>query len=313
MNASGRVVYVNGEFVPEKDARISIYDSALMFGDMVFEMIRTFEKTPFKLREHLDRLYGSIKGARIPLTMDIVEMERAVHETLEVNLPTFAPDDECRIMIDVSRGVLPGYAKAEGAVKGPYVVIGAVPLRWSVAGLGAAFDSGVNSVVTAQRAIPAQLMDPKVKSRSRLYYALAKLEAADRKGERNRALLLDPDGFIAEGVGDNFLIVKGATIVSPEGRNILRGISRAYVLYELGPQLGIARVEKNIDPYDVREADEAFVTSTPFCILPVTSLDGRPIGNGKTGPITQSLLAAWSKNVGVDIPGQIKGWDNAGS
>jgi len=160
-------------------------------------------------------------------------------------------------------------------------------------------------VIPSQRAIPSYLLDPKIKNRSRIYYQMANIEVAQYKGDNNWALLLDPDGFIAEGTGDNFFIVKNGVIITPEGRNILRGISRAYV-FELAEQLKLKCIEKNIEPYDVYTADEAFMTGTPFCILPVTSLNSVVIANGKMGRITKSLLDKWSKNVCVDIIRQIK-------
>ncbi len=308
-----RVVYFNGEFVPERDARISIYDSALMFGDMVFEMTRSFNKVQFKLRDHLERLYTSIKIVHIPVAMTIDEMEKAVLETIEVNEPAFAADDEHRIMIDVSRGLLSLYDGAVDIPRGPNVVIADFPLRWTVAGMGRLFDHGINMVIPSQRAIPADLLDPKVKNRSRLFYLMANIEVSKYEGDDNWALLLDPDGFVTEGTGDNFFIVKDGGVITPEGRNVLRGISRAYVLHELAPQLGLAAVEKNIEPYDVVSADEAFITGTPFCILPVTSLGHVPIGDGRPGEITRSLLDRWSRNVGVDIIGQIQAWDKGRS
>jgi len=118
-------------------------------------------------------------------------------------------------------------------------------------------------------------------------------------------LLLDSDGFITEGTGDNFFIVKNNELLTPEGRNILRGISRSYVI-EIATQLGIKCTECNLEPYDVYTADEAFMTGTPFCILPTVSLNGLTIGSGKIGEITRKLLQQWSANVGVDIPEQIK-------
>ena len=101
MDNSGRVVYFNGDFVPESEARLSIYDSALMFGDMVFEMTRSFNKVQFKLRQHLERLYTSMRQVCISIPMTIDEMERAVQETIEANKSAFADDDEHRVMIDV--------------------------------------------------------------------------------------------------------------------------------------------------------------------------------------------------------------------
>lgn len=305
---NGRVVFFNGEFVPEAEAKISIYDSALMFGDMVFEMTRSFNKVQFKLREHLERLYASIKYVRIPLQMPLEEMEQHVYETMEANAPMFQPDDEHRIMIDVSRGLLSIYQGVVGVRPGVNVIIADFPLRWTVAGMGELFDSGINAVVPSQRVIPASLLEPKVKNRSRLHYLMANIEVSHYPGDNNWALLLDPDGFIAEGTGDNFFIVQQRRIITPEPRNILRGISRAYI-FELAQELGLPCVERNIEPYDVMLADEAFMTGTPFCLLPVTSFNHVSIGDGAMGPITRLLLDTWSNKVGVDIQGQIKQWD----
>lgn len=305
----GRVVWWNGTFVPEREARVSVYDSALMFGDMVFEMTRSFNKKQWKLREHLERLYASINYVQIPLKMTIDEMEKHVYETIEANEHTLKSNDEHRIMIDVSRGLLGIYADRVDWPTGPNVIIGDFPLRWTVSNMGHLFDTGINAVIPSQRTIPASLLEPKVKNRSRLHYLMANIETSQVKGEDNWALLLDPDGFITEGTGDNFFIVKGKTIISPEGRNILRGISRAYVMETLAPALGYSVVERNIEPYDVYTADEAFMTATPFCILPVATLNGRQIGKNIMGPVTKQLLDTWSKNVGLDIAGQIKKWD----
>lgn len=308
---SGRVIWMNGALVPEAEAKISVYDSALMFGDMVFEMTRSFGKKQFKLREHLERLYSGVKILHIPLQMTIDEMEWRCYETIEANDALFGADDEHRLMIDVSRGTLGIYQGVEGLSKGPNVIIADFPLRWTVASMGHLFDTGINAVITSQRAIPGTLLDPKIKNRSRIHYLMANIEASNISGDDNWALLLDPDGFIAEGTGDNFFIIKNGVIITPEGRNILRGISRAYVMEELAVQLGMPVVEKNIEPYDVYTADEAFMTGTPFCMLPVTHLNGLPIRDGKVGPAFKSILARWSENVGVDIEGQIKAWNAA--
>jgi branched-chain amino acid aminotransferase len=304
------MVFMNGHFVPESEAKISIYDSALMFGDMVFEMTRSFNKKQFKLREHLERLYAGIKILQIPLKMSIEEMEEKVYETISVNDPLFTENDEHRIMIDITRGALSIYHGVKGIQKEPNVIISDFPLRWTVSSMGPLFDSGINAVITSQRAIPAALLDPKIKNRSRIHYLNANIEVSNYQGDNNWALLLDPDGYIAEGTGDNFFIVKDNVIITPEGRNVLRGISREYI-FELADQLGIKCIEKNIDTYDVYTADEAFMTGTPFCILPVTSLNFSIIGDGKLGLITKLLLDTWSTNVEVDIVRQIKQYSNS--
>jgi branched-chain amino acid aminotransferase len=176
--------------------------------------------------------------------------------------------------------------------------------------MGTLFDHGINAVITSQRAIPAHLLDPKIKNRSRVFYLMANIEASQFKGDNNWALLLDTDGFISEGTGDNFFIIKNNKVITPEGRNILRGISRDYVMNELCSQLGLEVVEKNIEVFDVYGADEAFMTGTPFCMLPVTSLNGIKISDGKVGNIFRAILSQWSKNMGINIPSQIKKWNN---
>ena len=302
---SKRIVYMNGKFIPEIEAKISIFDSSLMFGDMVYEMTRSFNKKQFKLRDHLERLYAGIKILHIPVKMTIDEMERACYDTIEKNEPFFKKTDEHRLMIDVSRGPLGiyHYTVFDWKVQ-PTVIISDVELKWTVAHLDL-FDCGINAVVPNQRSIPAHLLEPKMKNRSRINLVMADNEVANWKGDNNWALLVDPDGFISEGTGDNFFMVKDGIVYTSEPRNILRGISRKYI-FEICNQLGIKCIEKNIEMYDVYTADEAFMTATPFCILPVTRFMGLEIGDAKMGKITKKLLDTWGKNVGVDIPKQIK-------
>lgn len=309
MTSKTRVVNFNGELIPETEAKISIYDSALMFGDMVFEMTRSFNKQQFKLEDHISRLYAGLKILRIPLELTQTQMIDECLRTVEANEHLFADDDEHRLMIDVSRGLLGIYQNIDGLRKGPNVIIADFPLRWTVATMGALFETGINMVVTSQRAIPASLMDPKIKNRSRLFYLMANIEASQVAGDNNWALLLGTDGFITEGTGDNFFIVKDGVVITPEGRDVLRGVSREYVMVELCAALGIPCIEKNIDQYDVYIADEAFITGTPFCMLPVTSLNGLAIGDGKVGSVFSQLINLWGKNTGVNIIDQIQRWD----
>lgn len=310
---SGRIVYWNGLFVPESEARLSIYDSACLFGDMVFEMTRSFNKTQFKLVEHLKRLKTSARWLHIPLDVPMAKLEDICYETMRRNDPVFAKDDEHRLMINVTRGVLGIYQGVVGVRPGTNIIIADFPLRWTVRGMGKLFDDGINAVIPSQRSIPASLLEPKAKTRSRVHLMMANIQASRMKGDNNWPLLLDPDGFISEGTGDNFFIVKDGKLFTPEPRNILRGISRQYV-FELARELEMPCVEKNIEPFDVLEADEAFMTGTPFCLLPVVSLDGVKIGRGMPGPTSFGLLHLWGEKVGVDIKQQIQEWDrkNAG-
>lgn len=304
-----RKVYMNGKFVNEDEAKVSIYDSSLMFGDMVFEMTRSFNKKHFKLEEHIDRLYSGLKILRIDIGIKKEELADICLETAKINEKSFQKDDEHRLMIDISRGVLGIYEGVKGIHKGPNIIVADFPLRWTVQGMGKLYKNGINAVVTSQRAIPANLMDPKIKTRSRLFYLMANMEASQVKGDHNWALLLDPEGFVAEGSGDNFFIVKNKKIVSPEGRNMLRGISRSYIMNYLCPKISLKSEEKNIELFDVYEADEAFIAATPFCMLPVTSVNGIKIGDGKVGKIFNQLITKWGKEVKVDIAKQIEKWD----
>lgn len=295
-----RKICLNGEILPESEAKVSVYDSALMFGDTVFEMTRSFKHKHFRLRDHLERLFRSIMYLRIPFDYTIDDVEQFCHAVTEAN--PFSENDEHRLMINISRGVLPIYREA--APLGTNLIITDFPLRWTTAGMGELFNTGINCAIPSQRTIPAPLLEPKVKNRSRIHYLMANIEVSRLKGENNWALLLDPDGYITEGTGCNFFIVKDSLIMTPEPRNILRGVSREFIL-EVWP----LAFEKNIEPYDVFNADEAFVTGTPFCMLPVVSLDGIRIGNGKPGPIYTKLLEHWGLSVGVNIKEQIQEWD----
>lgn len=300
-----RQVYFNGVYIDEDKASFSIFDSAVMFGDCTFTMMRSFHKKVFKLREHLERLYNGIKILRIPITMTIEEMEEACYKTIKVNEHLFSATDEHRLMINVSRGILGIYAPVFDNKIEPTIIIADFPLKWTVVGMGDLYNTGINAVIPSQRAIPSDLLDPKIKNRSRLHYQMANIEVSDTKGNNNWALLLDPDGFIAEGTGDNFFIVKDNVVITPEGRNILRGISREYI-FDICKSTKILCIEKNITPYDVYTADEAFMTGTPFSILPVTSLNGLKIGNGKMENVTQFLIDKWGDRVGLDLIAQIK-------
>lgn len=208
----------------------------------------------------------------------------------------------------MSRGPLSTYSEIFGGKIEPTVIIADFPLKWTVIGMGKFFDIGINAVIPSQRAIPANLMDPKVKNRSRLFYMMANIEVSKYSGDNNWALLMDPDGFIAEATGANFFMVKNNVIYTPEPRNVLRGISRAYI-FELAKELGLECKEQNLELYDVINADEAFLTGTPFAMLPITSINKIQIANGKRGQIYDKLLSQWSEHVGVDIETQIKSFN----
>ncbi|MCZ6679220.1 MAG: aminotransferase class IV [Candidatus Poribacteria bacterium] len=299
-----RKVYLNGEFVAEADAKVSIFDSALMFGDMVFEITRTFNGKPFRLREHLERLYAGLKILEIDCGLTIDEMEKETHHTIEVNRPCFPDGLDFQIMHDVSRGPLGFYQSIFPEGARPTITINCWPLTWHVGAFADTYETGVHAVIPPQRSVPARLIDPKIKNRSRIYYQVAN-QQAQKVDSKAWALLTDEDGFITEGTGANFFIVKNGELFTPEPRNILRGVTRDATI-KFAAEVGIRCHECNLEPYDVATADEALFTSTPFVMMPATRFNTQPIGTGAVGPVTRGLLNTWREVVGVDIVAQAK-------
>ena len=298
----GRVVFFNGRFVPEREARVSIFDSALMFGDMAFEMTRTYGHKPFRLRAHLERLYCSLGLLEIDCGLSIDEMQQLTLETLEKNIPTEADDVDWQIMHDVSRGPLLPYKSAFPDGVRPTVSINCWPLISHMGTFAPNYDQGVQIMIPAQQALPAHLIDPKAKTRSRLHYQMAMLQAA-RSGEKRWPVLLDPDGYLAEGAGCNIFLVRDGVVSTPEPRNILLGVSRGAVI-ELAQKLGIEVCETNLGRYEVLQADELFCTATTYGLVHAVSFEGQTIGEGKPGPLFKKLTEAWKELVQIDFVAQ---------
>ena len=301
---SSRSVYLNGEYVPEAGARVSIFDSALMFGDMAFEMTRTFRGRPFKLHAHLERLYASLALLEIDCGLCLAEMERLTHQTLDRNRETEPPEVDWQIMHNVSRGPLSLYGTVFPQGPRPTVTISCWPLITHMAGFAHHYDAGLALHIPSQRAVPAHLLDPKAKTRSRLHYMMANLQAK-RIAPDAWAVLLDTDGYLAEGTGSNVFLVRDGELLTPEPRNILLGVSRATVL-ELAQELAIPYRETDLGRYDAMTADEIFITATSFCLCHACSFEGRRVGDGATGPVVRRLRDAWVERVGVDFVAQAK-------
>ena len=292
-----RTAYFNGHFIPESELRLAPFDVGVRIGEFVFETVRTYDLRPHRLRDHLDRLYASMKALDIDCGMPIEDMEDVTHEFIERNRATIEPYDDLMWNNDCSRGI------AKPFDPGPYdsyertVFMMVIPLGPSLVGFLDGLENGVPAVIPPTKNIPARYLDPKMKNRNRIHYGQGMREA-HKVDPRAEALFVDDDGYITEGGGANFLIVKDGAIISPEGRNILRGVTREDVR-DLAPQLGMEFVETNLEPYDVMTADEAFFASTPFFVMPVTSIDGREIGTGAPGPVVDRLIDAFAQQVGV--------------
>jgi branched-chain amino acid aminotransferase len=291
------MVYLNGALVPRDEAKISVFDSAVMLGDTVTESTRTFAHKPFKLEQHIARLYKSLKITRINPGMTPDEMLELSLRVLETNLHLLGPEDDCWLVQNISRGM--SVAGADPTIQRSPATIIIFTSPMILTDWARFYVEGCHAVTPMSRAMPPQALDARIKNRSRMAYTLAEIEVK-LVDPHAQGILLDMDGNIAENKGANFFLVGDGVLKTPTTRNTLAGISRATVL-ELAAQLGIPVQETDIQPYDVYTADEAFFTSTPYCIMPATRFNGLPVGDGKVGPITRRLLSAWSELVGMDI------------
>lgn len=291
-----RTVYLDGQFVPESEAKLSIYDLSVMQAAAAFEMTRSFHGVQFKLREHLERLCNSCKLLSIPIdSISFSDIWDQCQEVMRLN--DHGPGEEHRLLIVVSPGCAPMYRELEGIIPHPFIYIADFPLRYTVAGFGKYFIEGVHCVTSSIQQVPDVCIPSQAKHRSRLHFHLAQQQVGEKW-----PLLKDGEGYYREAPGANICFVKDGR-VSTLTHNALPGISLATVK-ELTEELPIW-----LDARPLLDADELWLTGTPFCMLPVVSLDGKPIGDGTIGPLYKQTLAKWSKMVGVDIAQQISEWD----
>ena len=275
------IVYLDGEYVPEEEAKISVFDHGLLYGDGVFEGIRAYNGKVFRLEEHIDRIYDSAKtiDLAIPLTKD--EFAGVILETLRKNNLRNA-----YIRPIVTRGVGTMGLDPRTCPK-PTVIC--ITIEWG-AMYGDLYEKGLTSVTVSVRRNPAEALPPNVKSLNYLNNILAKIEANYKGGDE--AIFFDTNGYVSEGSGDNIFVVKNGVIVTPQTLNNLRGITRMVVL-EIAESLGITVKELNIGFFDLYTADEVMVSGTAAEVAPITLIDGRVIGTGKPGPITCQIMAAF--------------------
>lgn len=302
-DSTSHLVYLSGEFVPTDEAKISIFDAAVMLGDMVTESTRTFAHRPFKLDQHIDRLYKSLKVTRIDPGMTPTEMYDLSLRVLATNLPKVAPEMDVWLVHNISRGRSVAGADPTRQRSPATVIIHTAPLiltDWA-----RFFSEGCHAVTPFSRAVPPEALDARIKNRSRMAYTLAEIEVK-LVDPQAQGILLDIHGNVAENKGGNFFIYSEGVLKTPRARSALAGISRATVL-ELATQLNIPLEVTDFQPYDIYTADEAFFTSTPYCIMPATKFNGLPVGDGQVGPVTKRILQAWSQLVGIDIVAQAQG------
>ena len=293
-----RIVYLNGAFVPESQAKVSVLDSGFNAGDGVYDVTRTFRHKPFKLREHTERLFRSLRYTRIDCGMSLEEMEKTTLEVLERNKSLLGENEDCALWQVVSRGVRSstGNRVSGGATVTVYSVIVNFPEFASF------YVEGAPLVIPSTRRIPPQCLESKAKITNKMNHNMASFEAK-QADPRAIPLMLDIDGNLSETSAHNFFLVIDGKLCTPTDRNVLGGITKA-VIFDLAKQLGVEIMEGNYTPYDLYNAEEAFLASTSPTFVPVRTVNGAKIGKGAPGPVTVRLIAAWNKMVGMDIVDQ---------
>jgi branched-chain amino acid aminotransferase len=281
-----RFVNLNGQMVSPAEAKIDLYDHGFLYGDGVFEGIRVYNGRIFKLQEHVDRLYHSARALMIGIPIRNEEMTERIKSVVRENAET-----NCYIRVTVSRGVGLGLDPKHIRLE-PTIAISTADLALYPREM---YENGLHVVTVSTRIPPAQCLDPRIKSLGRyINNILAKMEA-NRVGA-GEGLMLNIEGYVAEATGDNLFIVKNGVLhTPPPSAGILAGITRATVMM-LAEQIGIPVRETMMTLYDVYTADEAFLTGTAAEVIPMVTLDERPIGTGKPGEITNRIIAAFREH-----------------
>ncbi len=277
-------IYINGALYDKEDAKISVYDHGLLYGDGVFEGIRSYGGKVFRLDEHLDRLWNSAKAIILEIPMTKAEMAKAIYNTLEVNK---IKDGYIRVV--VTRGV-GSLGLDPNRCSNPQIIIITDRIALYPAEL---YERGLEIItVSTVRNHPAAL-SPRIKSLNYLNNILAKIEGV--QAGCIEALMLNCKGEVAECTGDNiFLVRQGRLLTPPLEACILEGITRDVVI-DLARQTGIAVLETPLTKHDVYIADECFLTGTAAELVPVVKVDSRMIGSGAPGPVTRDLMTRFHK------------------
>src|SRR5215470_11168423 len=273
-------IYIDGKFYTEADAKISVFDHGLLYGDGVFEGIRFYNGRVFRLEEHLQRLWDSARSICLEVPMTMRDMTEAVLETIRQN---HLRDGYIRLLVTRGIGNL-GLNPTQ--CKSPSVIIIAATIALYHADF---YQKGLTIVTCATRRSSPAALNPAVKSLNYLNNVMARIEA--NLAGADEALMLNDAGNVAECTADNVFIIKhGQIFTPPVAAGALRGITRS-VVFEIGAELGVKVREIEITRHDVFVADECFLTGTAAEIVPVVKADGRPIGSGKPGPITTRIIA----------------------
>jgi branched-chain amino acid aminotransferase len=272
-------IYVDGKYYDQKNAKISVFDHGLLYGDGIFEGIRAYNGRVFKLAEHIDRLFYSAKAILLKIPLSHEEIVRAVVETCRRNR---IRDGYIRLVVTRGAGTL---GLNPNRCKNPCVIIIADKIQLYPAEL---YERGMEIITVPTTRNLHSALNPAIKSLNYLNNILAKIEANNAGCEE--AIMLNAEGFVSECTGDNIFIVKaGQMLTPPLSAGALYGITRGVVM-ELAREEGLTVAEPNLTRYDVFNADECFLTGTGAELIPIVKIDGRVIGAGKPGPVTRRLV-----------------------
>lgn len=275
----GLKIYINGQIVPQEDAKISVFDHGLLYGDGVFEGIRAYNGKIFTLDEHLDRIYDSATAISLKIPITKAEMAEAIKQTMKANNLT---DSYIRLVVTRGIGKL-GLDPNKCATPQIIIITDTIELYSK-----ALYERGLDIVTVTTIRNHFSALDPKIKSLNYLNNILAKIESI--QAGAGEALMLNKDGYVAECAGDNIFIFKNNCLrTPPSSAGILVGITRNVVM-KLATEMGVQVREELMTRYDLYIAEECFLTGTAAEIIPVVKIDGRTIGTGKPGKITLDLL-----------------------
>lgn len=275
-------IYLNNSFVPKEEAKVSVFDHGLMYGDGIFETLRSYNGTVFRVDSHIDRLFGSAEMIRLAIHKGKDELKEIIYQSLKINRLK-----EAYIRISITRG--------EGEIgldpdlcKEPTIIVISKPLTPFQEEI---YRSGVMIVISAVRRMPPDALDPAIKSLNFLNNIMARISAKDKNAFD--ALMLNAQGYVTETTTANiFIVKKGLIITPPLSSGILKGITRSAIILISGA-IGIDLLEQDILPSDLYKADETFLTNTSLEIMPVAGIDGNLIGDGRPGKITRRLLGEY--------------------
>ena len=295
------LVYLNGRFLLAAQAQLAYWDAGLVLGATVTEMTRTFRHQPYQLDEHVHRLFRALGVLGLDIGLSATALTDLSRELLAHNAGLVEDATELGLVQFVTAGEYAAYAAGRPPRTGPTVCMHTFALpfhRWADK-----LRHGTHLLTPSIRQVPPQSWDPAMKCRSRMHYYLAEQEVHHRDPEAS-ALLLDLAGHVTETSTGNFLMVERGVLISPPTTYTRPGVSRATVI-ELAGELGIPFAERDIPLAEALATDEVFLSSTTYCLMPVTRINDTRIGDGQPGPVFRRLLAAWSQRVGVDIGRQL--------